>query len=179
MGMFDELEGFMADNRKPKKATDSSNRDGDGIFDDLQKPEEQNERSGSEHAREIAKMLEEKFGGKTQIIGEGMVSHEIRSETGGGHKVINRNMERLREKMDLMGRSMMFGLKSIGSKGHCNDANGKALKEGDILKVPGNKQKKVLELGFGFIFLSHTDDLDKDDGLWFEKEIKDRGFTKE
>lgn len=179
MGMFDDLENFLDKNRKPSKEKKDNRVEG-GLFDDLSLKGTDGviDLDNTDVGTEIANLLEKQFGGKAKIVAGGkMITHEV-TRMGGNHDDIFKAIEHFKDKLDELAKMTIAGFKEAGLKPRCNDANDKPLKDGDYLQIPGGFKKRVLEVGFGYSILSHTEDMAKDDGVWFEKEIKERGFIK-
>lgn len=184
MSMFDGLEEWMQQNRKPRKGSKKKAVDADpeeGLFDSFEKID-LGKLSKGDQAKEIADLLQKKFGGKVEVLDEGNIiaQHIISSHRSGNptHSELLEGLEKMKTRMDMMMAMFAVELKKVGAKPHCEDMDGNLLEDGDWLDVPGNEQKKVLAVGFGYALLSHTEDEKRSDGVWFEKEIKKASFKK-
>lgn len=112
----------------------------------------------------LAKFLGDKLGGHVSIVKGSGLSDEI-------HKPIF-------DKINALLDSLVYIAKELKIKPTCNDANGDELAKNDVLKCPSNKTKTVLEVGWKYVVLSHTDDETESDGPWFESEMSKMNFIK-
>ncbi len=150
--MFEDIEKFLSENRTNKPTNKNSDLDVD----------------------KIAEVLAKKFGDGVGVTVERVSESDLLGRLAGGglnKSVVKRKIQGIADSLHYIGTEL--GLKPV-----CLDSNGLKLKKGDRLKVPSGKFKTVLGVGFGFVSLSHTDDLEND-GIWFENEIKELKFIKE
>lgn len=170
--MFDELEEWFDKNRKSRKPIRKDNEPEEGLFDSFTKKPAHSHDEDEDQMKEIVDILKQKFGGKVEVLGGGTIAIE-KTGSSDAHKGIFLALTDLKIKVDRSIKVMTMLLKAQGIPPACSDAKGKPIKDGDIVEFPDGMNKKVLEVGYGYAFLSHTDDHTKDDGVWFEEEFKD------
>lgn len=152
--MFEDIEDFLKHNRPGGLDDHGNNNDRPRKIDRNPSPEE------------LADLLAREFGGTAEVIAGGRGVSLTRPHAG---KFADEKIKGLVETI------MYFG-KQLNVIPSCQDAVGKEIKVGNVLKVPGGASKMVLEVGFKFCILSRTDDHAKNDGAWFETEIKKGNF---
>lgn len=200
MTMFSDIEGFLAQNRKKvtpkKKKTESVRPVEDGAFDEMNVDTTKKRKgagtSNGSIADKITSMLKEHFGAEVEAhvveVGGTRKSKGIKelAEALGDlddvdikYELLKHALGKIYEKTELMVRLVEPLYEGLGIPRSCTDYNGEFLKVGDVLQFPSDGSRKtVLELGYGYCKLSHTDDQAKSDGFWFQSEIKDRKLVK-
>ncbi len=155
---------------RKKKKDDGKKK---GMFDSLEGflAKHRNGLPSQDEMKDIADKIAEAVGGEVvKFKGGTMVRSVAKQGAGAGNS-------RTMAKFDGLGKALLdIGLATGKIKPYCKDAAGKDIREGALLKVPGNEFKKVLRLGFGFCELSNTVNMDVSDGYWFENEINAGNF---
>lgn len=152
--MFEDLEKFLHDHKKPIPEDDLEIEDSDSV------------------GKQIEKALKKEFGGKANIQFLGSKDKIPKFEV----KDCRTEIKKLINSFENLARSLETIAKAVKIEPSCN-LNGKQLKVGDVLQCGNSKQiKTVISLGYGFCTLSHTDNQTKSDGIWFEDEMIKKNF---
>lgn len=177
MGKFDGLEDFLSKNKKPLKDDGKENRKSvkKGLFGNSGSWSGRGQEVDQNLMEQLAKIIsnEVKGAGDVEVLPSGL-GIQITSTSS-----IN-SRSKGKDLLDLIGitESLTYIASAAGVKVKCCDVAGTELEVGDILKMPGGEEKKVMAVGYMFCGLSRTDDLNKADGIWFEAELKLNNFIK-
>ena len=200
-GKFDDLEKFLKGKRKPLKPEAKGKK---GMFDEMiEKVPFENEiekkfggMTPQEMVAKLKSALGKEFGdgfelGDITPVSSGDLESFLKGKEHRGHVHKIAAVDGIRKDLDIhhaiakLATSFegMMGIittlfEEKKSKPFCKDGKGSGLKVGDVLDAGGGMTKTVMELGYGYCRLSHTDDPTEDDGIWFETEIAKHKFIK-
>jgi hypothetical protein len=177
--MFEDLEKWLQDEiNKPKKRTKQRDNEGEGLFDGATKVSEDEEHDHDhdhDHERmseRVVNKLKEEFGVDVEVIHTHEDSEEI------PNLILVRKIETLQLKIGMAMDILAVITNHLNIPAECKDKNDNQIQEGDFLKTPSGHYKKVLQLGVGYCILSNTSSDTMVDGVWFQPEIKARGFIR-
>jgi hypothetical protein len=131
---------------------------------------------------DIAKMISKEIKGKgnVEILPSGggiaIKMEDVTYRSPGGGTSTGTGVSKT--KFDGLVKGISYIGKMLSIAPSCKDVAGNQLATGDMLKLPKGKEKKVLEVGYGYAELSRTDDITKSDGIWFENELHEMNFIK-